>query len=131
GGRATRVRVRRKKSRGGRGRGGGGGDAAHPGGGGGGPGGGLPPVRSEPRGDRRAEREDQGLRGQAGVARRRRGARGRFGQGQRPAAGLGARRGDRAVPAAAAPRVTPGRRLAALVLALGLLALPVAAAESP
>jgi murein DD-endopeptidase MepM/ murein hydrolase activator NlpD len=53
------------------------------------------------------------------------------GAGQRPAAGLGAGRGDRAVPEAATPRVIVARRLAALVCAALLWSLPTAAAERP
>src|SRR5205823_5615765 len=86
------------------------------------------PVRPEPHRDRRAEREDRRLYPQARVPRGRGGARCR---GERPAAGLRARGGDRAVPAAAAaPRVTVRRAArVAVLLAVALLPLSSSAAD--
>src|SRR5688572_14397444 len=91
-------------------------------------------VRREPERDRVAEREDRRLRQEAGVARRRRGVpRAGDAAGERSAAGVRARGRDRAVPAAAAPRVTVHRRvlggLALLSTALLFFASGVAATE--
>src|SRR5439155_829519 len=83
-------------------------------------------VRPEPHRDRRAERQDRQLHPQARVARRRGGGHAR--RGERPAAGVRARGGDRAVPAAAAASRVTGRRAARVAALLALALLPLTAA---